>query len=126
MNRAVKFSILAAVGLAVAGGGGVYGWEAHWSPAAKSKAFVKRQLTDPDSAKFGAHFPAVRGGPNMWCGTVNARNRLGGMVGYTRYVVEIKQLMENVAGVDPYILSDITFDNGDDSFKGKWRLMCER
>lgn len=125
MNRAAKFSILAAVVLAVAGGG-LYGWEAHWSPAAKSKAFVKRKLTDPDSAKFGAHFPAVRGGENVWCGTVNARNRLGGMVGYTRYVLALKPPIDGIDGIDPDILSDITFDQGDESFAGKWRLMCER
>jgi len=96
-----------------------YGWMALWSPAAQSKAVIKRQLFDPDSADFRSHFRAVRGGPGVWCGEVNANNRLGGKVGYTRYVVAIE---ESIAGLDPF--TTVSLDDGGAGFDNKWSLMC--
>lgn len=40
---------------------------------------VRYLLYDPDSAQFRNQF--------RWCGEVNAKNRMGGYVGFTRYVV---------------------------------------
>lgn len=122
MNR--KYLLLALVAISVIGGGVAYGWQAHWSPAAKSKALVKRKLNDPDSAQFRSHFQAIRGGADSWCGEVNARNRLGGMVGYTRYVATMDESLKNIPGIDQDALSAVHFDDNSPGFSNKWSLMC--
>lgn len=111
---------LAVIGVAFASG---YTWTEHWSPDAKSKDVVRRALFDPDSAQFKSHFRAQRGGDGVWCGEVNAKNRLGGMVGVTRYIVEIDDA-PNVAGLDPDLFTKVSFDHGDGGLDGKWKLMC--
>lgn len=117
-----KNLLLAAIaaGVALALGGALYGWQAHRSPAAQAQEVVKAKLNDPDSAVFRNHVPAKRGGEGIWCGEVNARNRMGGMVGFTKYVVEVNP-DRSLA-----VLDQVDFDDGaDDTFRGKWRLMCE-
>ena len=84
---------------------------------------VLAKLNDPDSAKFGESFKSKRG-DNVWCGEVNAKNRMGGYVGMTRYVVDVwvegqndfsKVVFENTTtSVDPV-----------DLFDGRWRAFCE-
>lgn len=96
-----------------------YDYQAHRSPAAVAKAVIKSKLNDPDSAVFRHHVAAKRGGEGVWCGEVNARNRMGGMVGFTRYVVEVTPDRELA------VLDAVYFDEGDDRFRGKWRLMCD-
>lgn len=122
MNR--KPLILSVLTVLVIGGGFVFGWESHWSPAAKSKAVVKRKLVDPDSAQFRMHFPAARGGEGVWCGEVNAKNRLGGMVGFRRYVATIGMSLADIPGADPDALSTVYFDDDSPGFANKWGLMC--
>lgn len=124
MNRKQVLLALVAIALICGGAGAAYGWISHWSPAAKSQAVVKRKLFDPDSAQFRAHFPAARGGAEVWCGEVNARNRLGGMVGYTRYVATIDESLADIPGADPDGLSTVKFDDDSDGFRNKWNLMC--
>ena len=46
------------------------------------QSIVKLHLNDPDSAVFRNSFKAKRG-KDVWCGEVNAKNRMGGMVGFT-------------------------------------------
>ena len=59
------------------------------SPKGRQREAVRKELNDPASAEFRNERPSVRF-PSAWCGEVNARNRMGGMVGFTRYVVELK------------------------------------
>ncbi|WP_197917983.1 hypothetical protein [Thiosulfatihalobacter marinus] len=62
---------------------------------AKAQAAVKKDLLDPESANFkdpyAAQFTASRGEATksgvIVCGYVNAKNRMGGYVGYTPYGV---------------------------------------
>lgn len=60
-------------------------WKAWFSPAAKLTAQVRSTLTDPDSARF----ESVRINPQsgVACGSVNAKNKLGGYVGSVRFMV---------------------------------------
>lgn len=57
-----------------------------------AQAAVKRQLTDPDSAKFDGDFVIYNRMKDglvshvTVCGTVNSKNTLGGYAGATRYV----------------------------------------
>lgn len=112
-------AISSAICLLAVIGGGAYYWHNTASPEAVSKAVVRAKLNDPDSAVFRNHVLAKRGGEGVWCGEVNARNRMGGMVGFTRYVVSVYPDRE----VD--VLDKVTFDDGQqDGFEGKWRLMC--
>jgi hypothetical protein len=59
---------------------------AYWyfdTPSRQIKATIRAQLSDPDSAQFRN----IRKGNDSlsWCGEVNAKNRLGGFVGFTRF-----------------------------------------
>jgi len=118
MKKGVGIAIGGAcVALALAGV--AYDWKANRSPEALSMAVVKSKLNDPDSAVFRNHQKAKRGGEGVWCGELNARNRMGGMVGFTRYVLAM-EADRNLA-----ILDKVSFDDGDAEFRGKWSLMCE-
>ena len=55
-------------------------------PLNRQQRAVKRALSDPDSAVFRNEAVATHD-KTIWCGEVNARNRMGGMVGFARYVV---------------------------------------
>lgn len=110
---------MAIVGTVVVLGGIAYDWKTNRSPAAIATAVVKAKLNDPESAVFRNQIKAKRGGEGVWCGEVNARNRMGGMVGFTRYIVEVYP--DRSADV----LDQVHFDEGNDTFQGKWRLMCE-
>lgn len=114
------------VGIAIAGAslvlvlaGFAYYWKTTGSPEALSMAVVKSKLNDPDSAVFRNHLKAKRGGEGVWCGEVNARNRMGGMVGFTRYVIAM-ELDRDLA-----VLDQVHIDDGSTEFQGKWSLMCE-
>lgn len=113
------------VGIAIGGAcaalaiaGVAYDWKANRSPEARSIAVVKSKLNDPDSAVFRNHRKAKRGGEGVWCGEVNARNRMGGMVGFTKYVVAME------SDRDLAFMDQVHFDDGNAEFHGKWSLMC--
>lgn len=118
MKRTAK-TAAAWVGVGLVLAGGAYYWQVKHSPAAIAQAVVKARLNDPDSAVFRNQVKAKRGGEGVWCGEVNARNRMGGMIGFTRYVVEVHPNRN----LD--VLDQVHFDQGDDTFPGKWNLMCE-
>ena len=59
------------------------------SPKGRQREAVRKELSDPASAQFRNERPSGRF-PNAWCGEVNARNRMGGMAGFARYVVELR------------------------------------
>lgn len=72
---------------------------------AKVKAMVTDELSDPDSAKFRrvfiSEFEEGKGTATAvlsLCGEVNAKNRMGGYVGYRRFVAD-----ERVAFIDENI-----------------------
>jgi hypothetical protein len=68
------------------------------NPHVIAEEWVKNQLVDPYSAHF-EHGPLVKGYTSMYrdvqygwiqCGTVNAKNRMGGYVGRQAYFVTIR------------------------------------
>lgn len=56
------------------------------SQKSKLQAAVKEHLIDSDSAKF--KLPEYKGG-DIYCGQVNAKNRMGGYTGYTVFQVAV-------------------------------------
>jgi hypothetical protein len=84
---------------------------------------VLTKLNDPDSAKFGKSFKSKRA-DSVWCGEVNAKNRMGGYVGMTRYVVDVWS-----EGPNDY--SKVVFEDATgavdqvDLFGGRWSAFCE-
>ena len=50
---------------------------------------IRAQLSDPDSAKF-RHNP-YQTGSTWYCGLVNAKNRVGGYVGYRLFYVIVSE-----------------------------------
>lgn len=100
-------------------------WASYFSPEARSKDVVRGRLFDPESAVFRGVKRSTRD-PDVWCGEVNARNRFGGMVGFTRYVVYI----DNELNLG---LHQVHFDSkreeskadASDVFPSKWKMFCE-
>jgi hypothetical protein len=64
--------------------GGAY-WLLVHKPEMDAKEAVKRLLRDPDSAQFEKL--TRNESSKVWCGTVNAKNRMGGYEGYIRFMV---------------------------------------
>lgn len=79
----IRTVIVAAVLLAIACGG-YFAWDTSFSPKAKLSAQVRKALTDPDSARFDALRINAQSG--VACGSVNAKNKLGGYVGFVRFI----------------------------------------
>lgn len=84
---------------------------------------VLGKLNDPDSAKFGKSFKSKRG-EDFWCGEVNAKNRMGGYVGVTRYVAEARFEGENDYSFVVFEDTATSSQQGD-LFNGRWRTYCE-
>lgn len=57
------------------------------SPETQVKSLVTANLIDPGSAKFGSINPGSDS--KHYCGTVNAKNRMGGFTGTQPFVVEL-------------------------------------
>ncbi|QOW19642.1 hypothetical protein INQ41_00670 [Lysobacter ciconiae] len=64
---------------------GYFAWNSYLSPKARAIALVKQSLNDPDSAVFEQVHYVTRTGAT--CGSVNAKNRMGGYAGQTAFVV---------------------------------------
>jgi hypothetical protein len=118
----------------IAAAAAVAAWYLYYSPHAKrleaqarqvqaqtqQRDEVREYLNDPDSAVFRRDFAALTG-KHVWCGEVNARNRMGGMIGFTRYVIYLR------AGEEAGDYPAIFFDGGQNDlvFISKWHIFCE-
>lgn len=117
----------AAAVLAIAGYWYWYGLD---SPRARQREIARSYLNDPDSAVFRNDAPAARGS-DTWCGEINARNRMGGMVGFTRYILVISEHpdLQRSLGAMYFNTSDSAGPHDPTSdaavFESKWRTMCE-
>jgi hypothetical protein len=82
MTRRNQYAILLAIGATAMT---YFLWTEVLSTEAKVAKLVKRSLTDPESAKFRN----INKGsdPGLVCGEVNSKNRLGGYVGFTKFLV---------------------------------------
>lgn len=63
-------------------------WLAVGSPMSAAKGALRDSLNDPDSASF-REFKASSKDSMVFCGEVNAKNRMGGFAGFTRFVVKL-------------------------------------
>lgn len=107
--------------------GFVFLWNGVGSPVSVHQGLVKRFLNDPDSAKFKYSYKSKKDG-DFWCGELNARNRMGGYIGYHRYVMKMPWWFNNSSEEQIRELvnyHDVMFFEGNDGFAGKWRLFCE-
>lgn len=66
---------------------------AHLGDFLAAKQAVRSNLNDPDSAVFKDLRLNMYHGDRYVCGEVNARNRMGGLVGFTRFFVRADQVM---------------------------------
>ncbi len=79
--------------VAIAVGIGAAIWVPDYLEIKKAQAVVEKNLNDPDSAIFRNAVVARESIPDKGieyvyvCGEVNAKNRMGGYVGYNEYVV---------------------------------------
>lgn len=143
MASAIVYSSCAAAAIAAGVFGGQFAWKTFEARQAASAAEVAamaenaeartprglqrsavlERMHDPASAVF-RNIKEVRFAPGTWCGEVNAKNKMGGMVGFTRYIVELRFIGEE------YSSSWVQLDDRDkDSFDGKsfeqiWQAIC--
>jgi len=94
--------------------------QAFHSPSAFARQAVLANLTDPDSAVFEGHRQGRGSDPFVYCGKVNARNRMGGMSGYTWYLATTRN------GDPPYGQSSyqVRFDSSTGSVYAQIRTRC--
>jgi hypothetical protein len=82
----------------------------------RAKAAIARQFVDPESTRFRNVFQSQdieTGNRTFVCGELNTKNRMGGYVGYTRFLIEV-----NGRG-------EIAFDTPNSStFANKWYDFC--
>lgn len=62
-----------------------FAWDGYLSPSARALARVKASLNDPGSAVFRNVTYSSKS--KEACGAVNAKNRMGGYVGFTEFIV---------------------------------------
>ena len=92
-------------------------------PEQRITTIIKRWANDPASVQLEEMQQSKRD-PEVWCGRMNARNRMGGMVGFRKFVISAP--LVNEIGADDEIvtlLSRITFED-DDGFGSRWSLYC--
>jgi hypothetical protein len=91
----------------------------------KIKKHVKEYLNDPDSAKFDSIHPGKE--EKYSCGMVNAKNRMGGYVGFRPFVYE--KVTDDFGMVtfvnDPPTDSDFRMLKGSISFKERYSKLYD-
>jgi hypothetical protein len=98
ISRNLKIFAIGALSLGVANCGYIPGTASH--EIAKAEQFVRSGLNDPDSASFRneKYVPAsAKIKASAVCGEVNAKNRMGGFVGFSRFIAN---------GADKLVLMD--------------------
>lgn len=80
-----------------------------WSQVSRARAAAAEALIDPSSAQFRS----LRLGPTgTVCGEINGKNRLGGYVGFRRFVVtqDDAPILEtdNPASIEPFWIAHCT------------------
>ena len=99
------------------------------SPRGMQRDAVRDQLHDPGSAQFRNERQSPADDA-VWCGEVNARNRMGGLVGFTRYMVTLK--LDKGKLDKAFVDLDRPDASSDDAkkqagfFATMWNLTCER
>lgn len=94
-----------------------------FSDEEKYKDIVKNILTDPDSAQF-KELRLSRRDNDVLCGELNAKNRMGGYVGYTRIVVETSGI-KNLKAKDVFIIRFLSERENAAELAGAWKTFCE-
>ena len=93
-------------------------------PEQRITSIIKRWANDPASVQLEDMQQSKRD-PEVWCGRMNARNRMGGMVGFRRFVISAPLVNQIGADLETLtILSKITFED-DEGFQGRRSLYCD-
>jgi len=86
-------------------------------------AHIKNWANDPDSVSLRDLRQSKRD-KEVWCGEINARNRMGGMAGFQKFVFVQPGFGElRIANDIDRLLSEMTLE-GAAVFDSKYRLFC--
>ena len=98
----MKKSMLAVIGLVVIVVAAAFAWR--WHLIQELRKPILSELTDPDSAKFRGEtiVSPWTVSDSVLCGEVNAKNQMGGYVGYKRFFVwtSMKDPKKHRTGID--------------------------
>lgn len=105
-----------------------YVWQTKYSDRARIERVIKSHLNDPDSAVFG-DFRQSKKDPLAFCGTVNSRNRMGGMAGFTSVIVKLDDVRDKYGLPyieDEHLVAEVTFNtpNTVDKFLAAANALC--
>ena len=97
------------------------------TPEGIMRAVVEERLHDATSAVYRGVHPSQRVG-GVWCGELNAKNRMGALAGFHRFIAEI-QKDRDLSSFDQ-VSFEPTIDSDDPTskaatFRSKWRSFCE-
>jgi hypothetical protein len=100
---------------------GVAGQVRKQSPEHQVLTMVRERLVDPDSAQFQDVYQ-VASTPTVWCGMVNARNRMGGFSGKAGFVVLLDPQNPSSSDLASVYVDDAASARPD--FRLKWNVYC--
>ncbi len=89
----------------------------------KHKKVVTNILSDPDSASFREIKQSSKD-KDVWCGEINAKNKMGGYAGYTKYVIQTIGF-EILSAREVHVSRFLTERDNSSEFQSAWRLFCE-
>lgn len=118
-----KKTIICIIAVVAAASAVFAAWWLAIRPEQRITTIIKRWANDPASVQLDEMRQSKRD-PEVWCGRMNARNRMGGMVGFRKFVISAP--LVNEIGADDEIvtlLSRITFED-DDGFQSRWSIYC--
>lgn len=96
------------------------------SPDSEHREYVKLFLNDPESAQF-RNVQQSKRGKQAWCGELNAKNRMGGMMGFTRYVIVLPDADLDIkvkTEVEDAKMFTVFTTQEQQGFEGKWSIWC--
>ncbi len=93
-------------------------------PEQRITTILKRWANDPESLRLEEMQQSKRD-PEVWCGRLNARNRMGGMAGFKKFVISAPGVYELRADAELVVIfSNITFED-QPGFAARRSLYCE-
>lgn len=99
------------------------GWWFSIRPEQRITTVIKRLMSDPASVQLEDLQQSKRD-PEVWCGRINARNRMGGMVGFKKFVISAPGFADTFSDAELVgLLSRVTLED-EDGFQSRRSLYC--
>ena len=93
------------------------------SPEKAAQSILQTSVYDPESLRLR---DVVQNSPGVYCGWLNAKNRVGGYVGFRRFVIWQGSPRIDPGDDVPYGGDALDqYNRAKDQFNNSWSSMCE-